>query len=110
MRRRQSRLARSAGAPQAHRPGSRHCRRQQWLANADRDFQKNATPLEQAQANRLNQEGRNDYQQDKANPNTNREAAQENALRDQARFDGNQDRLDSNRGGFGGGHMGGFRR
>ena len=76
---------------------------------ADSTFEKNATPQEQAQANRLNQEARNDYQQDKANPNTYREAAQENAVRDQARFDGNQDRF-SGRGGFGGGHMGGFRR
>lgn len=83
---------------------------------ADSAFQKDATPQERAQADRLNQDARNDYQTDKANPNTYREAAQENALRDQARFDGNQDRFsgDRSRGGFGGGfgsgHMGGFRR
>lgn len=79
---------------------------------ADNAFQKDATPQEHAQADHLNQEARNDYQADKASPNTYREAAQENALRDQTRFDGNQDRFggDRDRGGFGGGHMGGFRR
>ncbi len=83
---------------------------------ADSAAQKYATPQERTQADRLNQDARNDYQTDKANPSTDREAAQENALRDQARFDGNQDRFDSDRsrgsfgGGFGGGHMGGFRR
>jgi hypothetical protein len=69
-------------------------------------FQKDATPQERNQAARLNQEARNDAQTDRTNPNVYREAAQENALRDQARFDGNQDRSR----GFGGGHMGGFRR
>ena len=83
---------------------------------ANNTFQKDATPQERSQADRLNQEVRNDDQTDKANPNTYREAAQENALRDQARFDSNQDRFGSDRSrggfgnGFGGGHMGGFRR
>ncbi len=89
-------------------PGDRQAARSA-AQRADGNFQKNATPQEQSQADRLNQEARNDYQQDKSNPNTYREAAQENALRDQARFDGNQDRS-GGRGGFGGGHMGGFRR
>ena len=78
---------------------------------ANSTFQKDATPQERSQADRLNQEARNDDQADKANPNAYREAAQENALRDQARFEGNQDRSrGSVGGGFGGGHMGGFRR
>lgn len=78
-------------------------------------FNNNATPQEKAQSERLNQEARNAYQQDKANPNIDREAAQENALRDQARFDANEDRFGGDRfggfrGGFGAGRMGGFRR
>ena len=77
---------------------------------ADSTFQKNATPQERAQADRLNQEARNDYQQDRSNPNTYREAAQENAMRDQARYDRMNDDRFGGRGGFGGGHMGGFRR
>ena len=97
---------------------------------ADSAFQKDASAQEKSQADRLNQEARNDMQTDRANPNMDREAAQENALRDQARFDSNQDRSRSFGGeegsrsfgggggyggagrssGFGGGHMGGFRR
>jgi hypothetical protein len=88
---------------------------------ANSAFQKDASAQEKNQADRLNQEARNDIQTDRANPNMDREAAQENALRDQARFDGNEDRSRSFGGGggyggagrssgFGGGHMGGFRR
>lgn len=77
---------------------------------ANTAFQKDATPQEQAQANRLNQEARNDQQQDRANPNIDREAAQENAMRAQARNDRFADSRYGGRGGFGGGHMGGFRR
>ena len=79
---------------------------------ANNAFDKNATSQERAQADRLNQEGRNDYQQDRSNPNAYREAAQENAMRDQARFDARNDQFGGggNRGGFGGGRMGGFRR
>ena len=80
---------------------------------ADNAFQKNATPQERTQADRLNQEARADAQQDRSNPNTYREAAQENAMRDQARNDRFSDSRyggGGSRGGFGGGHMGGFRR
>ena len=79
---------------------------------ANNAFDKNATLQERAQADRLNQEGRNDYQQDRSNPNAYREAAQENAMRDQVRFDARNDQFGGggNRGGFGGGRMGGFRR
>jgi len=85
---------------------------------ADSAFQKDASTQEKSQADRLNQEARNDIQTDRANPNIDREAAQENALRDQARFDSNQDRSRSfgsyggaaRSSGFGGGNMGGFRR
>ena len=79
--------------------------------------QEKALAEERAQADRMNQEARNAYQQDRLNPNLYREAAQENALRDQARFDANADRYGGDRfggggfrGGFGGGRMGGFRR
>jgi hypothetical protein len=58
----------------------------------------------------MNQEARNDYQQDRANPNAYREAAQENAMREQARYDRMNDDRFGGRGGFGGGRMGGFRR
>ena len=84
---------------------------------ANSAFDRYATPQEQAQANRLNQEARNAYQQDRANPNLYRESAQENAMRQQMRFDENTDRFGGDRfggggfrGGFGGGRMGGFRR
>jgi hypothetical protein len=85
---------------------------------ANSTFQKDASTQEKSQADRLNQEARNDIQTDRSNPNMDREAAQENALRDQARFDSNQDRSRSfgsyggaaRSSGFGGGHMGGFRR
>jgi hypothetical protein len=77
---------------------------------ANTAFQKDATPQERAQANQLNQEARNDQQRDRANPNNDREAAQENMMRDQARNDRFADSRYGSRGGFGGGHMGGFRR
>ncbi|WP_162785410.1 DUF3300 domain-containing protein [Polynucleobacter necessarius] len=84
---------------------------------ANSAFDKNATPQELAQANRLNQEARNAVQQDRSSPNLDREAMQENALREQARMDADDDRFNEDRfgggafrGGFGAGRMGGFRR
>jgi len=82
--------------------------------NAQRAFDRNATPQERQQASRMNQQARSDVSQDRADPNRARESAQANQLGRESRNDFDRDRFSGDRFGggrsFGGGHFGGFRR